>query len=146
MYNEWPMSNVVNAPVDLRIRTLEFSKNILRFCKSLPTNNLSRPIVTQLIRSSTSIGANFIEAKNASSKRDFRNKVFISKKEASETVYWLSLFEELTDDPELFRLQRECQELVLILQRIISPLNHWVLIIHWALIIDNWAFCLSLLN
>lgn len=118
------MSNVVNAPVDLRIRTLEFSKNILRFCKSLPTNNLSRPIVTQLIRSSTSIGANFIEAKNASSKRDFRNKVFISKKEASETVYWLSLFEELTDDPELFRLQRECQELVLILQRIISPLNH----------------------
>src|SRR3972149_2487896 len=124
MYNECSMSNVVSAPIDLRDRTFIFAKDVLRFSKQLPFNYLSRSIVSQLIRSSASIGANFIEAKNASSKKDFRNKVFIGKKEASETMYWLKLCEEFTDDRELLRLQKECQEMILILQRIISPLNH----------------------
>jgi four helix bundle protein len=118
------MSNVVNAPVDLRDRTLEFSKDVLNLSKQISVNHLSRPIINQLIRSSTSIGANFIEAKNAVSKRDFKNKVAISKKEASETLYWLRLCEEFTDNPELARLQNECQQIILILQRIISPLPH----------------------
>jgi four helix bundle protein len=118
------MGNVVNAPIDLRDRTRDFARDILRFSKTLPADHLSRPIINQLIRSSTSIGANFIEAKNASSKKDFRNKVFISKKEASETLYWLSLCEEFTDSPELYRLQDECRQVVLILQRIVTPLSH----------------------
>jgi len=78
----------------------------------------------QLIRSATSIGANFIEAKNGSSKRDFRNKVFISKKEASETLYWLKLLDEFTDSSELKSLQKECHEIILILQKIINTLDH----------------------
>jgi four helix bundle protein len=118
------MSNVVNAPIDLRDRSLIFAKDMLRFTKPLYAVPITRPIITQLIRSSTSIGANFVEAKNASSKKDFRSKVFISKKEASETLYWLKLCEEFTDDAELFRLQDECQQIILILQRIVSPLNH----------------------
>jgi four helix bundle protein len=118
------MSNVVNPPLDLRDRTLFFSKDIISITKEMPLNVISRPIVNQLIRSATSIGANFIEAKNASSMRDFRNKVFISKKEASETLYWLKLCEEFTNSSELFRLQQECQEIVLILQKIITTLKH----------------------
>ncbi|HCM51551.1 TPA: four helix bundle protein [Candidatus Saccharibacteria bacterium] len=120
------MSNVSIAtqPVDLRDRTLDFAKKVLRLSKRLPNSTLSRPIVIQLVRSSSSVGANFVEAKNASSKKDFRNKVFICKKEASETLYWLKLCEEFTDDPELYNLQKECQEIILILQRIVSPLNH----------------------
>jgi four helix bundle protein len=120
------MSNVSNAttPIDMRDRTFDFARNVLRFSKHLPITILSRPIITQLVRSATSVGANFVEAKNASSKKDFRNKVFISKKEASETLYWLKLCEEFTDDNQLFSLQKECQEIILILQRIISPLNH----------------------
>ena len=118
------MSNIVNAPIDLRDRTLVFAKDVVRFSKSLPVDHLTKPIISQLIRSSSAIGANFIEAKNASSKRDFRNKVYISKKEASETLYWLHLCEEFTDDSELFRLQNECQQIILILQRIITPLSH----------------------
>lgn len=118
------MSNVANAPTDLRDRTLDFSREIIQFLKSFSPIKLAEPIINQLLRSATSIGANFIEAKNGSSKKDFRNKVFISKKEASETLYWLKLLEEFSDSPQLFRLQKECQELVLILQRIITTLNH----------------------
>lgn len=118
------MSNVVNAPVDLRDRTLVFARDVIRFVRPYQRDPLARPIVSQLIRSSSSIGANFVEAKNASSKKDFRNKVFISKKEASETLYWLRLSEEFTQSPELFRLQRECQEIILILQSIVTTLRH----------------------
>ena len=121
---KYTMSNVVNAPMDLRDRTLEFSRSVIQFIKPLRTDPLARPLLNQLVRASTSIGANFIEAKNGSSKKDFRNKVFISKKEASETLYWLKLLEEFTDSSELKRLQKECQEIILILQRIITTLNH----------------------
>src|SRR3989344_8216753 len=124
MYNEWPMNNVTSSPVDLRDRALDFSKDVLRFAKELSRNPITKPVVDQLIRSSCSIGANFVEAKNASSKRDFRNKVFISKKEASETLYWLKLAGEFSDSPELTSLQKGCQEIILILQRIITPLKH----------------------
>ena len=124
MYNELTMKNVVNAPVDLRDRTLEFSRSVIQFIRPLQRNPLAQPIITQLIRSATSVGANFIEAKNGSSKRDFRNKVFISKKEASETLYWLRLLEEFTDSEELKSLQKECKEIILILQKIINTLGH----------------------
>jgi four helix bundle protein len=118
MYNESAMSQVVNAPLDLRDRTLDFARQVIRFTKGISQSTQSSPIIRQLIRSSSSIGANFIEAKNASSKRDFLNKVFISKKEASETLYWLKLSEELTNSPALLKLQEECREIILILQRL----------------------------
>lgn len=114
----------MNQPEDLRDRTLAFSRDVIRFLKSLQKETLLAPMSMQLIRSSTSIGANFIEAKNGSSKKDFRNKVFISKKEASESLYWLKLIEEFTDNKELLRLQNECQQLILILQKIINTLDH----------------------
>lgn len=75
------------------------------------------------MKSSTSIGANFAEAKDSGSVKDFRNKVFISKKEASETLYWLKLFEEINDSQELRNLQKECYEIILILQKIINTLD-----------------------
>lgn len=86
-------------------------------------NELIKPLANQLVRSATSVGANFVEAKNSGSKKDFRNKVFISKKEASESLYWLQLFEEFDQSDELKSLQKECQEIILILQKIINTLN-----------------------
>src|SRR3989338_6085183 len=118
------MVQIVNTPIDLRDRTLVFAKDVLRFTKLLNKNSTSRPIINHLIRSSTSIGANFIEAKDSASKKDFRNKTLIAKKEASETMYWLRLCEELTDFSELSRLQNECQQIILILQKIITTLAH----------------------
>jgi len=116
------MTNTKSAPMDLRDRTLMFSRQVIRFVKTLNNEPLARPLVMQVIRSATSLGANFVEAKNAASKKDFRNKVFISKKEASESLYWLQLIEEFTDSPSLKLLQLECQEIILILQQIINTL------------------------
>lgn len=113
-----------NGPKDLRDRSLQFARDTIRFLKPLQKDALARPLAAQLVRSATSIGANFVEAKNASSKKDFRNKVFISKKEASESFYWLQLLEEFTDSPELGSLQKECRELILILQKIITTLDN----------------------
>ncbi|OGL29600.1 hypothetical protein A3D14_01810 [Candidatus Saccharibacteria bacterium RIFCSPHIGHO2_02_FULL_47_12] len=117
------MGNKDNEPEDLRTKTLSFSRAVIHFVKPMQKDYIARPLIVQLTKSSTSIGANFIEAKNGSSKKDFRNKVFISKKEASETLYWLQLLEEFTDSPQLKKLQKECQELVLILQKIINTLD-----------------------
>ena len=118
------MNNVANAPIDLRDRTLEFSRQVIRFTRAFQKDSVAQPMIYQLVRSSTSIGANFVEDKNASYKKDFRNKVFISKKEASETLYWLKLLEEFTSDPKLVALQHECQEIILILQKIINTSDH----------------------
>ncbi|HSX17823.1 MAG TPA: four helix bundle protein [Candidatus Saccharimonadales bacterium] len=117
------MKTIVNTPIDLRDRTALFARDVIRFVKPLRANNVAIPITTQLIRSSSSIGANFIEAKNAESRKDFRYKVTLCKKEASETAYWLKLCEEFTDVTELSRLQKECRELILILQKIINTLS-----------------------
>lgn len=117
------MTKIANPPIDLRDRTLVFAKDVIRFVKPLQRNLVAQPIISQLVRSSTSIGANFIEAKDSGSKKDFRNKVLIAKKEASETMYWLKLCEEFTDSPELTKLRDECQQIVLILQKIITTLK-----------------------
>jgi four helix bundle protein len=124
MYNEWPMNNSVNAPMDLRDRTLLFSRRIIRFLRSLPRDPLIDPIRGQVVRSATSIGANFSEAKDSASRKDFRNKTLISKKEASETLYWLQLLEEFTSSSVLRELQTECKEIILILQKIITTVGH----------------------
>ena len=123
MYNIQQVGRTTNKPIDLRDRTLAFSQSVIRLVKTLRKDAIAGPIINQLVRSSTSIGANFVEAKNASSKKDFRNKVFISKKEASESLYWLKLLEEFTDSQEVKDLQSECQELILILQKIVNTSN-----------------------
>ncbi|HCC05818.1 TPA: four helix bundle protein [Candidatus Nomurabacteria bacterium] len=96
---------------DLEERTTVFSKKVLLFCKSLPQDAVTKPLLSQLVRSCTSIGANYMEANGASSKKDFANKVFICKKEAKETMYWLHLLGELFKDKreEIIPLYRESE-------------------------------------
>ena len=105
---------------NLEKRTLIFGQNIVSLCRGFKRDPLTRPILIQIIRSGTSIGANYMEANGASSKKDFANKIFICKKESQETKYWLAIlsssFEEQKDTVE--RLQKECQELVLIFNKI----------------------------
>lgn len=111
--NKYPLEN----------RTAEFSRRIIRFCKSLKQDSISRPIIDQLMRSGTSIGANYMEANNASSKKDFRNKIFICKKEAQETKYWLAMAKEVTDTENIKFLSQEAQELTMIFQSIVSKID-----------------------
>ncbi len=76
---------------DLEERTAKFGENIINFCNSITQNMINKPIINQLVRSGTSVGANYCEANNASSKKDFINKIFICKKESQETKHWLRM-------------------------------------------------------
>jgi four helix bundle protein len=61
-------------------------------------DSILNPLVNQLVRSATSIGANYMEANGASSKKDFQNKIFIYKKEAQETKHWLRMISVCQED------------------------------------------------
>jgi four helix bundle protein len=76
---------------DLEERTAKLGEEIIEFCKHLKQDAISRPIISQLVRSGTSIGANYMEANTASSKKDFTNKIYIAKKETQETKHWLKM-------------------------------------------------------
>ena len=100
-------------------RAAAFGEAVLRLCKSTRQDVITRPLILQLVRSATSVGANYMEANGASSKRDFTNKIFICKKECQETKHWLRMLAGCVDDgTEIRRLWKECQELTLIFQKI----------------------------
>jgi len=113
---------------DLEERTSEFGEDIIEFCMSIKYNPVSDPIVKQLIRSATSIGANYMEANGASSKKDFKNKIHICKKESQETKYWLRMVAKCIPDKEekIKTLWNETQELTLIFGKIIGTMNNTI--------------------
>jgi four helix bundle protein len=106
-------------------RTENFSIEVVRFCQNLDKNREMVPLVSQLIRSATSIGANYSEANAASSRKDFKNKIFICKKEAQETCYWLRLIARLHQEkgPLAKELESEAHQFVLIFGKIISTMS-----------------------
>ena len=110
---------------DLEERTAKFSENIIDFMRVIRKDDINRNIIIQLVRAATSIGANYCEANASSSKRDFRNKIFICKKEANETKYWLRLL--IKYHPELKEkiksFWQEAHEFHLIFQRITTTLD-----------------------
>jgi len=110
---------------DLEERVILFSQFLLETLKIVQIDYISRPIVDQLIRSGTSIGANYCEANNAASKKDFRNKIYISKKEAQETKYWLRLLADCCPEKKesIRKLWKETHELTCIFQKIINSLE-----------------------
>jgi four helix bundle protein len=110
---------------DLEERTAKFGECVIILCKSVVQNTITKPIINQLIRSATSIGANYCEANNASSPKDFKNKIFICKKETQETKHWLRMLATCTSDKKenMRKLWQEAHELSLIFQKITSSLN-----------------------
>jgi four helix bundle protein len=107
---------------DLEERTTSFGEKVIRFAQRLPNTHITRPLITQLIEAGTSIGANYREANEASSKKDFRNKIFISKKESNETNHWLRLIAvavpQMSEEAKV--LWSEAHEFTLIFGKIIS--------------------------
>jgi len=95
------------------------------FAKTLKESSVNSPLIRQIIRSATSIGANYCEANNSSSKKDFKNKIFICKKEASETKHWLRMIaranQEKKDKCKL--LWKEASELTMIFSKIVSSIK-----------------------
>jgi four helix bundle protein len=105
---------------DLEDRTLEFGKNIIKFCQALTRNTINNELVRQLVKSGTSIGANYREANGAESKKDFTHKIGISLKEAKETQYWLKLILEtnIESQKRIELLLKESLELIKIFSSI----------------------------
>src|SRR3989344_307170 len=113
---------------NLEERTAKFGEEIIEFCRSAKQDAITRPIIGQLIRSATSVGANYMEANGASSRKDFINKIFICKKEAQETKHWLRMLAGCVPDAKdkIRKLWQECQELTLIFQKIASSARNKV--------------------
>lgn len=116
------MSNENAIKYDLEERTAKFGESIIKFCKTVPKSVVTIPLISQLVRSATSIGANYCEADCAESKKDFEHKLGICKKEAKETYHWLRMFKTalLGKEEAINDLQREAFELNLIFVSIIK--------------------------
>ena len=98
---------------DLRKRTFQFALDSIRFCGTLPKNYEFSIIKGQLMRASTSVGANYRSSCRARSKVDFISKVSIVEEEADECMYWLEMLRELgIKSEECARLRIEANEIV----------------------------------
>ena len=118
-------SNNKSKEYDLEERTAKFGEDIIVFIKNIKRDDVNRNIISQLARAVTSVGANYYEANAASSKKDFRNKIYICKKETNETKYWLRILAkhhpELKEEIRIF--WQEAHELHLIFQKTTSTLD-----------------------
>jgi len=108
---------------DLEERTAVFGENIIDFVKTLPANPINNELIGQIVRSGPGIGANYVEADGAESKKDFRHKIAICKKESKETKHWLRMIARANPNKrtQCKKLWSEAQELTLIFSSILSP-------------------------
>ncbi len=110
---------------DLEERTAKFGEGIIMLAKTIPVNLVTQRIIPQLVAAGTSIAANYCEADDAESGKDFKHKIGICKKEARETKYWLKVMvvavPELKD--QAGHLWQEAKELHLIFNTIYQKVN-----------------------
>jgi len=106
---------------DLEERTALFGEAIVKFSQRISKTPTTIPLISQVVRSGTSVGANYLEADDSESKKDFIHKMSISRKESKETKHWLRIIAvavpELKDEARV--LWKEAQELNLIFSSII---------------------------
>jgi four helix bundle protein len=120
MNDEARMTNVAPAErhreYDLEERTARFGEAVISFAKRVPLNEVTRPLIGQLVRAAASVGANYVEADDSDSKKDFRFKVGLCRREAKESKHWLRMI--VAADPALKEsarpLWQEAKELNLI--------------------------------
>ena len=109
-----------NKKFDLEDRTAKFGEDVIRFCKRLSNGPITNPLITQLIKAGTSVGANYCEADDAESKQDFRHKIGICKKESRESKHFIRMIvaaePEMKDEAK--SLWQEAKELNLIFNKI----------------------------
>lgn len=108
---------------DLEERTFKFTKRVIGFCKDLKRTIENIELIKQLVRASGSIGANYIEANESLSKKDFIMRLKISRKESKECRYWLRIIVDtnnLENDEEGKFLINESSEFIKIFNSIIS--------------------------
>lgn len=114
------MEETVNKSALLKERLLDFAANTIEWAS---TQQIPRSILDQITRSASSVGANYNEAVNASSKTDFRNKIYIAKKEAAETDYWIKLITRMRPEAKDDELEQECHHILMIFQKTVNTIN-----------------------
>lgn len=110
---------------NLEERTARFGESVIKFCQKIERNCITAPLITQLIKSSTSIGANYCEADDAESKQDFKHKIGIVKKECRETKHFIRMlvvaFPQIKEEAKI--LWQEAKELNLIFNKIFHSIK-----------------------
>jgi len=114
----------IKKQFDLEERTFEFAKNTRFFLKTFKRTYLNSSDIDQLIRSSGSVAANYVEANEALSRKDFLNRIKICRKEAKESLLWLNLL-VIDDKYEQSHqsLLKECTEIMKIFGAIVSKIQ-----------------------
>jgi len=110
-----------DSKYDLEERTARFGESVIGFVQGLQKNPVNSPLISQIVRSATSIGANYMEADGAESKKDFYHKIGICKKEAKETMHWLRMLATANqkEKDSCRTLWKEAHELTLIFSSIV---------------------------
>ena len=111
-----------NSKYNLEERTAKLAELVIELVKELPQDYINRRMIEQCVASAGSIGANYCEANEGESKKDFQHKIGISKKEIKETMHWFRLLAKANPEKaDRFRkLWQEAHELLLIFSTIIS--------------------------
>ena len=101
---------------DLEERTATFGEAVVHFAKTIPRNPVTLPLIDQIVRSGTSVAANYCEADDAVSKKDFKNEIGTCRKESRETKLWLRMLAAAESElkAEARKLWQEAKELHLI--------------------------------
>lgn len=109
---------------DLEERTAKFGEEIVKFARELPKNEVTKPLIVQLIKCGTSVGANYCEADDAESRKDFKHKIGICKKESREAKHFLRMIAKAVPKAaeRARRLWKEAKELNLIFNSIYKKL------------------------
>jgi four helix bundle protein len=110
----------VKKAYDLEERTAQFAEAVIEFLRGLPVDVITTPLIDQLVSAGTSIGANYCEADDAVSMKDFRHRISICKKEARETKFWFRMMAAAVPEckPRARTLWQEAKELHLIFSAI----------------------------
>jgi four helix bundle protein len=105
------MTQIQNSKqYDLEERTFQFAKTVAYYVKTLPKTISNAEYSSQVVRSSGSVGANYIEANESLSKKDFLMRIKICRKEAKESAYWLRLIMDTNDEGAAKEGSRPFQE------------------------------------
>ena len=123
-----PNSQIPNEKnvYDLEERTAKFGEEVIKFCQDMPKNEITRPIIGQFVDCGTSVGANYCEADNAESRKDFKHKIGICKKESRESMHFARMaataVPAMADRARV--LWQEAKELNLIFNKIFQSTNN----------------------
>lgn len=111
---------------DLEERTAKFGEEVIDFVMVLPNDRINDVLVRQIVRSATSVGANYMEADCSSTRKDFAYKISLCRKEAKETKHWLRMIAKANPNIKENgrKLWQEAHELTLIFSSIMASVNH----------------------